>query len=225
MNQFKDVASRVYESTENENRRRGSFEGKEFLSRGVSEKRREELARENRNARIELENKMEEAKYYADRPTTPRKANVPRANELNRLAPHSHADYVNRNKVKAITMVANKKEVAEQPTKHAEFGRVPEYIEERKAKLAEQQEEMRRRMPDPNCPKGMCVMPEEERVNTLEVLQQSKVEAMNQLRKMPFVVETPSQRKRQEQLETKLREIDSALAIFSKPKVYIALDK
>jgi hypothetical protein len=39
---------------------------------------------------------------------------------------------------------------------------------------------------------------------------------------MPFVVETPSQRKKQEALEAKLREIDNAIGIFSKEKVYVA---
>jgi len=39
---------------------------------------------------------------------------------------------------------------------------------------------------------------------------------------MPFVVETPSLRRKQEALESKLREIEHALSIFMKPKVYVA---
>eukprot|EP01034_Spumella_vulgaris_P038449 gene38449-47476_t len=64
-----------------------------------------------------------------------------------------------------------------------------------------------------------CLIP-----TVLVVLQTSKEEAMSQLRKMPFVIETPTQKKRLEALESKMREIDSAIAIFSKPKVYVAQD-
>lgn len=225
LSQFKDVSARVFEESGNAPTRRASFESREFLARGESERRREDLARENRAARLEIHAKLEEAKYYADRPTTPRKAAVPRANEIAQLAGASNADFIQRNKVKAITMQAKKKDDNQNlPSKHDEYGRVPEYLEERKAKWAEDEEEIRRRRPDPNCPPGMCLMPEEERMQTLEVLQQSKTEALNQLRKLPFVVETPMMKKKQEYLEGKLREIEGALVIFSKPKVYIAKD-
>jgi hypothetical protein len=178
-------------------------------------------------ARMELEAKMEEAKYYAERPATPRKASVPKASEIAALPGPSNADFVSRNKLSAITMMPKRKgdDPNALPGKHEEYGRVPEYLEERKARWAEEQEEIRRKRPDPNCPPGMCLMPEEERMDTLEVLQQSKAEALNQLRKLPFVVETPTMKKKQEYLESKLREIESALIIFSKPKVYVALEK
>lgn len=229
LSQFKEVHSRVYQENDDQqsrNIRRPSLENGDFLAKGMSEKRREAIANESRQARAELDQKMEEAKYFADRPTTPRKAAVPKSYETAELAPPTSADFINRNKVKAITMVSSKKNLHDdQPVRHEEFGRVPEYLEERKAKWADEQEEARRRLPDPSCPRGMCLMPEEERLNTLSVLTQSKAEAMALLRKLPFVIETPSQKKRQEALENKLREIDSALAIFSKPKVYVALDK
>lgn len=37
------------------------------------------------------------------------------------------------------------------------------------------------------------------------------------------VPQTPTQKKKQEFLESKLREIDGAIAIFSKDKVYVAI--
>lgn len=226
LSQFKDVSARVYESSEKQPIRRASFDSKEFLARGEAERRREELARENRAARLEINAKLEEAKYYADRPITPRKAAVPRSNEIAPLAGPSNADFIKRNKLKAITMQSKRTDEGNDSAfRHEEYGRVPEYLEERKAKWAEEEEEARRRRPDPNCPPGMCLMPEEERVSTLEILQQSKEEALNQLRKLPFVVETPTMKKKQEYLEGKLREIEGALVIFSKPKVYIAKDK
>lgn len=226
LSQFKDVAPRLYETSDRLINRRPSMESKEFLARGVSENRRDQLAMESRAARIELDRKMEEAKHFSQaKPVTPRKEAVPR--EVNELAPHNPTDFVSRNKVKAMTMVpSHSREEGrsrENDARHEDFGRVPEYLEERKARWAEEESEKKRRMPDPNCPRGMCLMPEAERRGTLETLQQSKEEALNQLRRMPFVIETPTQKKRQEMLEAKLREIDSAIQIFSKDKVYVAI--
>lgn len=223
LSQFKDVESRLYDTSERLATRRPSMENKDFLAKGVSENRRDQLAMESRAARLELERKMEEAKHFsAAQPTTPRKQSIPKT--MAELAAPSNTDWVSKNKVKAMTMMASRREDGgDRVERHEEFGRVPEYLEERKARWAEEESEKRRRMPDPNCPPGMCLMPESERQNTLQTLQQSKAEALNQLRRMPFVVETPTQKKKQEFLESKLREIDSAIAIFSKDKVYVAI--
>jgi hypothetical protein len=224
LSQFKDVESRLYATTDRLNRR-PSMEGKEFLTRGVSESRRDQLALEQRMKRLELERSIEEAKHYssAAQPVSPRKPEVPK--EKAQLAPPSNADFISRNKVKAMTMVASRPHSdgkSSGTALHEEFGRVPEYLEERKARWAEEQSEKRRNAPDPNCPPGMCLMPDAERRNTLQVLQTSREEALAQLRRLPFVIETPSQVKRQEMLESKLREIDNAVGIFSKEKVYVA---
>jgi hypothetical protein len=223
LSQFRDVSSRLYETSERT--RRKSLDNKEFLSKGVSDSRREQLAMESRIQRLELERQMEEAKHYSSAalPDTPRKDSVPK--EVALLAPPSNIDFINRNKMKAITMATEDNRTSaqqQQQAKHEDYGRVPDYLEERKAQWAEQEAERRRRMPDPNCPPGMCLMPEAERRNTLDTLQSSKEEALQQLRRMPFVIETPSMRKKQEALEAKLREIDNAIGIFSKEKVYIA---
>jgi Calmodulin-binding len=68
----------------------------------------------------------------------------------------------------------------------------------------------------------MMLMPEEERLDTLEILKASKVEALKQLQALPFVIETPSLIRKQSMLENKLQEIDNAMNLFNKPKVYIA---
>lgn len=189
LSQFKDVECRLYETSERLTNRRPSMDGKEFLAKGVSENRRDQLAMESKAARLELERKMEEAKHFsAAQPTTPRKDSIPRTQA--EIAAPSNTDWVSRNKVRAMTMMASHKDDrSDKLERHEEFGRVPEYIEERKARWAEEESEKRRRAPDPNCPPGMCLMPEQERQNTLQTLQQSKAEALNQLRRMPFVVE------------------------------------
>lgn len=204
-----------------------SVSSSHFVKKGVDAKRREELTKMRHAARAELELKMEDARWIADRPLTPRKAAVPKSNEVASLAPRSNADFISRNRAKALCLVPPplKHKDGAEPELHEDFGKVPTYLEERKARWAEEKEEVRKRAPDPNCPKGMTLMPEAERVSTLEVLRVSKDEATKLLAKMPFVIETPSLKKRHSDLEAKLREIENAIALFSKSKVYIALDR
>jgi hypothetical protein len=217
--QFRDAQPRVYEGIDS-----AEPTETEFLTRGASEKRQMEKVRAGRAAREEVEQKIKEAAYLATKPPSPRKASVPRADEVQDLAPRSNADFIHRNKVKALSMQPKRRdeEEDEDSRKHREFGRVPEYLEERKAQWAEAAAERRRSAPDPSCPPGMTAMPEHERLSTLETLQQSRRECLKQLEKMPFVIETPSMIKKQQGLELKLREIENAIGIFSRPKVYIA---
>lgn len=229
--QFQNVEARLYEPAvgkENSPRRGYDDDGEDapqFLAKGQSQQRREDLAREKRAIRDQLERKMEEERQFAEQVDASRKAPVPRSNEVATLKGPSNADFISRNRVQAITMVTKNKQQDEGDYKHEEFGRLPKYLEERKQQWADEEEDKRRRRPDPNCPPGMVLMPESERLNTLEILQQSFEEAMNQMRKLPFVIETPTMRKKQEYLEGKLREIEHAIGIFNKPKVYVALDR
>lgn len=218
--QFKEAQSRVYDEIES-SPRRGS-EGN-FLARGASEKRREDQIYAGKLARREVDRKLREAADLAVQPPSPRKASVPR--ETAPTAPKSNENFIARNKVKAMCMRAPEHhEREDEGAHHREYGRVPEYLEERKAQWEEAASERRRRAPDPNAPAGMCAMPEEERQATLQTLTQSKKECMHLLERMPFVIETPSMRKRQQDLENKIREIENAISIFSKPKVYVAMN-
>jgi len=225
LSQFQNVESRLYDVPK-ENIRRQSFESKEFLARGSSERRQMELAQNNKAVRSQLEMKLEEQKHYSDQQLTPRKASVPRAYETAQVPPPTNTNFISRNRVDAVVHANSRKQSQQENEsgKHEEFGRVPQYLVNRKQRWEEEQEEMRRRQPDPNCPPGMRLMPEQERLETLEILQNSRGEVLQQLQKMPFVIETPSLKKKQEMLESKLREIENALGIFSKQKVFVARD-
>jgi hypothetical protein len=224
--QFREVETRVYEEPEPSKPRVTSF-----LTKNESQRRIEDRKADSRAIREELDAKMEEARYYstAAQPLSPRNEPMKsRSTQPARNFDREEKDFIGLNRAQALMPARVKADVGRSKTesdpKHSEFGRVPDYLEQRKARWAAEEEEARRRAPDPDCPRGMCVMPEDERLNTLEVLKQSKGEAMRQLQNMPFVVETPSQKKRQTELESKLREIERAIALFSKPKVYVAQD-
>lgn len=94
-------------------------------------------------------------------------------------------------------------------------------------------------------------MSEEERVQTLATLKERREEVKKMLSKLPLVIETASavsgiatkdldphilldecikpilvmQIRRKEDLEAKVKELDDAIQIFSRPKVYIEPDE
>ena len=149
---------------------------------------------------------------------------MPKRGELARLAPRTKKNFRAANVRAADTMLPPSQD--EETHKRREgFGEVPLYIQERKMEMlekkAKQQFEEERKK---GCPKGMTLLSEEERVETLAVLQKNAAETSKTLSKMPLVVETPSLIKRKAVLEQKLHEIESAISVFSRKKVYVRED-
>lgn len=70
----------------------------------------------------------------------------------------------------------------------------------------------------------MMLMSEEERLETLEILNRSEQEARQMLYKIPISSTTPSILRKKEAIEAKLQEIEDAKKIFSKKKVFIKAD-
>eukprot|EP00474_Spongospora_subterranea_P010607 CRZ11065.1 hypothetical protein [Spongospora subterranea] len=101
------------------------------------------------------------------------------------------------------------------------FGRVPLYIHKRKVELAQKQEEKRLDKEKEKLPPGMTLMSEEERQRTVELLLQNQQKLMGQLAKMPLTIETPSLVEKHNQINAKIEEVESALKLFSRKKVYI----
>lgn len=228
--QFRDVEARVYLSPRESDggatsrARATSLDASNFLAKGKAEQVRAELTEQRKEKRAELEAELEAARALIGE-TSQRRAPVPRIEELTTaVAPRRQADFIGENKVKAQLLLPPKPSQKEAPVKHESYGRVPDYIEQRKAKQMAEEEERRRNAPDPNCPRGMKLMPETERISTLEILSASREECLKQLQKMPFVVETATLKKKKETLETKLQEVEQAIELFQKPKVYIAID-
>lgn len=182
------------------------------------------------------------------------------------LAPQaepSARNFIRDNAREAVRTQRSKAPEAAEPALPESFGRTPEYLERRKAEWAEQE---RRRLEEEErvkgCPDGMMLLPEAERVETLEALRKNilaspcartrrlrgaacllacpgcprcfvasltrsrarpapEEEVRQQLMRMPLVVETRTQIKRKETLEAKLSEVEDAIRIFSRPKVFV----
>ena len=68
----------------------------------------------------------------------------------------------------------------------------------------------------------MTLMPDAERLETLQVLRESEKETQQALFKIPLRVTTPSMMKKKTDLESKLQEIEAAMKIFSREKVFVS---
>lgn len=227
LRQFKNVESRLHETTtatEYGAVNPEDIDGRSFLVKGKAEQDRFQLRKESLVKKLQLEEQLQEARARSMEPVYV-KPIVPRADDILPRAPRPNKDFIGENRNKIQEMLPPRADNnADGASTHEEFGRIPKYLLDRKLKAAQEEDERRRNAPDPDCPRGMKRMPEEERIHTIEVLSSSKEECLLQLSKLPFVVETPVLRKKQESLEQKLREIDNALELFRKPKVFIAMD-
>ncbi|XP_021396859.2 enkurin domain-containing protein 1 isoform X2 [Lonchura striata] len=103
-------------------------------------------------------------------------------------------------------------------------GHVPQYLLERKELWRKQTEERLRNLPDPDTPPGHTMMPEGQRLETLGSLKQSQEQLIKDLVLLPMRGDSLKMQKRRVELERKLSQIEEAIKIFSRPKVFIKLD-
>lgn len=225
LSQFQNVSSRVFEDN---NKEPFKILDNNFLRKGQNQIRQENLTIESKISRAQLEMKLNEENEINNICSSPRKPPV--FVDINECAPKHNVNFIKQNKIENIKKLERNNSKNDITTKtaslarHEEFGRVPEYLENRKQQWQAEEEYRRANLPDPDCPRGMVVMPESERLETLETLRTSRDEAMRQLNNMPFIIETLSQRRKHEMLESKIKEIESAIGLFSRQKVFIAKD-
>ncbi|XP_065589418.1 enkurin domain-containing protein 1 [Cyrtonyx montezumae] len=103
-------------------------------------------------------------------------------------------------------------------------GHVPQYLLERKEQWRRQMEEQLRSRLDPDAPPGHTVMPEGQRLEMLSNLKQSHEQLVKDLMMLPMRADNLSVQKRRAELERNLSQIEEALRIFSRSKVFIKMD-
>ncbi|KAM9374305.1 enkurin domain-containing protein 1 [Phaethornis superciliosus] len=103
-------------------------------------------------------------------------------------------------------------------------GHIPKYLLERKELWRRQMEEELRNLPDPNMPPGHTMMPERQRLETLGNLKRSQEQLIKEMVMLPVRADTLSMQRRRIELERNLSQIEEAIKIFSRPKVFIKLD-
>ncbi|KAI9558474.1 hypothetical protein GHT06_015261 [Daphnia sinensis] len=105
------------------------------------------------------------------------------------------------------------------------LGAIPKYLTNRKAEWANLEEEKLKNMPDPDCPMGHVVMPESERLETLNRLQKSQLELNEEFNSLPLSKDSLRIRRKKEDLEKQLIKVEEGIRVLSKPKVFVRLDR
>ncbi|XP_072289147.1 enkurin domain-containing protein 1 [Eucyclogobius newberryi] len=110
------------------------------------------------------------------------------------------------------------------PVPSAVKGQVPQYLQERKEQWRREEEERRRRAPDPSAPAGHTLMPESERQETLKSLKESHRSLVTELLSLPLKADNLSLQMRKAHLDCRLSELEEAIKIFCRDKVYVKND-
>ncbi|XP_055080189.1 enkurin domain-containing protein 1 [Periophthalmus magnuspinnatus] len=97
-------------------------------------------------------------------------------------------------------------------------------LEERKEQWRREEEERRRNAPDPSAPAGHTLMPESERQETLKSLKESHRSLVSELLSLPLKADNLSVQTRKAHLDCRLSELEEAIKIFSRDKVYVKND-
>jgi hypothetical protein len=90
--------------------------------------------------------------------------------------------------------------------------------------MEEEAARKQRELEESDMPAGMMLLPEEERLSTLKQLAATKTAVEKDLCRLPFTCETPSQIRHKTSLESRLTEVEEAIKVFSRKKVYVRKD-
>jgi len=136
----------------------------------------------------------------------------------------SHRDFVRENRVVAPVRQASPAKAADDGSKYLtkpDFGRVPNYLLQRKVQLLEQEEEQLRLREAASIPPGMRQLSEEERLSTLAVLQKNRADLEAAMSALPLRIETPSQVRRRDEIEARMRDVEEGIKAFSRARVLV----
>ncbi|XP_051923217.1 enkurin domain-containing protein 1 isoform X1 [Hippocampus zosterae] len=109
----------------------------------------------------------------------------------------------------------------DKPVPSAVKGQVPHYIEERKKQWRKEEEEARKKKLIPSVPPGHTLMADSDRQETLKTLKESHRSLVTELLLLPLKADNLSVRLRRAHLDRRLSEIEEAIKIFSRDKVYV----
>ena len=109
------------------------------------------------------------------------------------------------------------------PPRTPNYGKTPKYItkykEEARIKSEIKEEERLAKLRPP----GTRLLPEGERIQTLEKLLENKKELSAVYMQLPISLRTENLKNQKIQLEDKLKELDKAIDTFSKKTVYVQM--
>ena len=152
------------------------------------------------------------------------KGPTPTVNDAPIILPKIHRNYIRENRQLVMdNKVPTKNKFTEEKNdaKHKNYGKVPEYIKKYELEREIKKEEIKKQEAASKYPKGTKLLSEEERINTLNGLINSKKEMTNLLEKLPITTRTLAMQNKKEELIKKIEEVEKAIEMFSKKQVFI----
>ncbi|KAM4614400.1 enkurin domain-containing protein 1 isoform 1-T3 [Discoglossus pictus] len=126
--------------------------------------------------------------------------------------------------LQSLYEVQQQKQSVQQDYDSKQKGHVPQYLVNMKEKWRKDKEEREKQAVDPACPPGHTMMPEAERQQTLSNIKETHAQLIKELLALPVRADTLSIQSRRTEFEKKLSELEEAIKIFSRPKVFIRID-
>lgn len=150
------------------------------------------------------------------------KPRVPSISQLpTKTQPRSSKNFVSSNIEAAVQAEPPSLNLEQEQPIHKDFGKVPDYINQRKMQMAQAIEQKRQAEEAKKIPAGMKLMAEEERLETLQALHHNLQKYEIEMQRLPLVIETIGQKQRKQNLQLKIQEIEEAIKVFSRKDVYI----
>jgi len=121
--------------------------------------------------------------------------------------------------------VKNKRAVGSHKELHRDYGKIPSYLQEYKAKrvLADKKKAVEEEKS--HWPAGTRLLSDKERLETLEHIKRKRSELNFELERLPLGNQTMKMDRRRKDLERHLNDIDRTILTFSKDKVFIKVDE
>ncbi|XP_004626082.1 enkurin domain-containing protein 1 [Octodon degus] len=123
-----------------------------------------------------------------------------------------------------LAQVLERQREAQEHYNTTQKGHVPHYLLERKDLWQREAEAQQRNQPDPTMPPGHTRMPEDQRLETLNNLLQTQTQLLRELVLLPAGADSLRAQGHRAELDRKLVQVEEAIKIFSRPKVFVKMD-
>ncbi|KAG8521735.1 Enkurin domain-containing protein 1 [Galemys pyrenaicus] len=126
--------------------------------------------------------------------------------------------------LQVLAQVVEQQRQAQEHYNATQKGHVPHYLLERRDLWRREAEARQRSQPDPTMPPGHTRMPENQRLETLSNLLQSQHQMLRELVLLPAGADSLRAQGHRAELDRKLVQVEEAIKIFSRPKVFVKMD-
>ncbi|KAI8805089.1 calmodulin-binding-domain-containing protein [Cladochytrium replicatum] len=112
--------------------------------------------------------------------------------------------------------------ISDKPSERTtKLGEVPKYLVNRKLHWAEEEQKRQERIERALIPEGTSLVPEIEKKDIIAKLTRLRDSLIAELCRFPVTAESAKYRRKRAELESKIREVEEGISLFSKKKVFI----